>query len=163
MKRLKILVVTAFLTASGLGFAQTSSTGALESDTDKSTLTASVSAETGDDSSVSDVIDSAKDLFSAVKDKKWSMAIALLVSLLTLAIRKWPWLVKSKIPWLATDRGGVVLVLATSLLASLSTAVIGGAAWSFSLLARAAETAAMAIGGYQGIKRLFWPKDSTTS
>ncbi len=70
---------------------------------------------------------------------------------------------RAKLPWLRTDRGGTVLVLALSVLGAIAAAITSGAAINFKLFLTAFEVGLLAIGGYTGVKRLVWPKDATAA
>lgn len=93
--------------------------------------------------------------YDAIVDGDWKIAAGALLSLLVLGIRRYG----TKLPgFFRTDRGGVVLVLVTSLVGGVGHALVARAPLSFALVESILMVAIIAIGGYQGLKRLIWPK-----
>lgn len=97
-------------------------------------------------------------VYNAVRGGQWMVVAAMAVVGLVWLLRNWPGLV-SKVPFLSTDRGGVLVTLATSLLLPLATAVLAGKVIGWSDVEAAGMLALTAIGGYTGLKRLLWPKE----
>lgn len=93
--------------------------------------------------------------YDAIVDGDWKIAAGALLSLLVLGIRRYG----TRLPgFFRTDRGGVVLVLVTSLIGGVGHAFVAGAPLSLALVESILLVAIIAIGGYQGLKRLIWPK-----
>lgn len=103
--------------------------------------------------------------YDAIVRGEWVVAAGFALSLLVLGVRRYG--VKAidlvggdKLSdWLLTDRGGVVLVFALSLLGSVAHAAIAKAPVNLSTLHAAAVAAITAIGGYAGLRRFVWPQD----
>lgn len=87
----------------------------------------------------------------AVSSRNWPLVAALVVVCAVWAVRKFG---AARVPWLSTDRGGAVLVLATSLAGAVATALLGGAAFSLPLLVQALSVALSAAGGFNLVKKL---------
>lgn len=100
------------------------------------------------------VEDLAKALFEAISQGRWDLVAALVVVLIVLVVRRFG---PSKIPFLRTDAGGVILVLATALSGAVASALAAGQVFSLALLYTAFKIAAAAAGGYSMIKKLVWP------
>jgi len=94
------------------------------------------------------------DIVAAARAGKWLVAIGGALILLTALLR---WLAaKANLPWFATDRGGAVLVGATSLLMALGTTLVApGAHLDFTTFAAALAVTWSAAGGYSWLKKLF--------
>jgi len=105
-----------------------------------------------------DPVDAAGTLFEAMQKGNWLAAMAAMLILFVWAARKWAGKV---VPWLQTDRGGVALVLVSSFVATLAAGMAAGKTPGLDELRVAFTLAVAAIGGYQGIRRLIWPKEPT--
>ena len=101
-----------------------------------------------------DVLSLAKSLYDAVMHGQWALLAALVLVALVFALRKF---VAPKVPFLASDAGGVLLAFFGSLGGALSTAFAAGEAFSWALLFKAAQVAFLAMGGYAALKKLFAP------
>lgn len=96
--------------------------------------------------------------YDAIVNGDWKIAAGAVLSLLVLGIRRLP---EGWAPgFFRTDRGGVVLVLATSLLGGVGHALVARVPITFALVEAIVMVAVIAIGGYQGLKRLVWPKQA---
>lgn len=95
--------------------------------------------------------DFVKVLVDAVASKNWPLLAALGVVAAVWAVRKF---LAPRVPFLATDRGGAILVLVTSLAGAVATALVGGAAFSLPLLVQALSVALSAAGGFNLVKKL---------
>lgn len=100
-----------------------------------------------------------KAVFDAVMSKNWILAAAFLVSTLVFlarwASKKWGFL-----PFLATDRGGVILTFLFSFAGGLGNAMVApGATFNVELLLHCFMVATYAIGGFVGVKKLLFPSD----
>lgn len=95
-------------------------------------------------------------LVKAVQEGTWLPAIAALLVLLVWAVRRWG---KEVVPWLGTDRGGVLIVLVTSFMAALVSGLADDVRPGWADIEAALVLAVTAIGGYQGLRRLLWPRD----
>lgn len=94
------------------------------------------------------------DVVAAARAGKWLVAIGGALILLTALLR---WLAaKTGLAWFATDRGGAVLVGATSLFMALGTTLVApGAHFDFTTFAAALAVTWSAAGGYSWLKKLF--------
>ncbi len=90
-------------------------------------------------------------LFEAVKSGEWLLAAALAVIGLTWALRRWG---AKLIPWLGTDRGGVVVAGVSAFALGLANAGIAGKPVDVTLVVTALEVALLAMGGWAGIRKL---------
>jgi len=106
--------------------------------------------------SAGDPAKAVSDLVKAIQNGTWLPAIAALLVLLVWAVRKWG---ASVVPWLGTDRGGVAVVLVTSFFAALVSGMADDVKPGWADIEAALVLAVTAIGGYQGIRRLLWPRD----
>lgn len=93
-------------------------------------------------------------LVDAASSRNWPLLAALVVVALVWAVRRFG---AARLPWLGTDRGGAVLVLATSLAGAVATALAGGAGLSLPLLVEALAVAVSAAGGFNLVKKLAAP------
>lgn len=111
---------------------------------------------------VSAVIEIAKMLVGAVRQKNWRVVMGLALSLLVFGLRR---LAVPRLPWprvkafLLTDRGGVVLLLGTAVASALSTLLLSGVALSPDHLIDCLGSALTAAGGYSVLKKLWAPGD----
>lgn len=103
-------------------------------------------------------IDTVPEIVSAARAGRWLVALGLGLSLVVAGLK---WLAKQGgITWFHTDRGGAILVGATSLLGALSTAWVGpGAKLDGATFAAALAVTWTACGGYTWVKRIVWPSD----
>jgi hypothetical protein len=90
-------------------------------------------------------------LIGAASSRNWPLLAALVVVLAVYLVRRFA---AARVPWLGTDRGGAVLVLATSLAGALASALLGGAGLSLPLLLEALSVAVSAAGGFNLVKKL---------
>ncbi len=90
-------------------------------------------------------------VLEAVKSSNWRMLAALAVIALVYAARRWA----SRVwPWLATDRGGAALVLATAMLGAVVNTWGAGKAMSLQMVLSALQIGFLAGGGYAVVKKL---------
>lgn len=92
-------------------------------------------------------------IVSAAQSHSWMYLVAAVLMAATWGARKY---LAPKVPWLASDAGGVALAL---LLAFFGAVVTAGpsAALSWALLATSAKVAVTAMGGYAGLRKLVVP------
>lgn len=99
-------------------------------------------------------------LFAAARGGQWRLlAAALLIGLVYLARR----FAGKAIPYLRTDRGGVILTLTLGILAGIATALGTAAPFSASLILGGVLTGMTAAGGWVMLRRLISPKDPPLS
>ncbi len=101
-----------------------------------------------------DVIAVAKQIFDAVVSGQWALVAALALVAVVFVLRKF---VSTKVPFFASDAGGVVLAFFGSLGGGLATAFAAGEAFSLQLLLKVAQVAFLAMGGYAALKKLVAP------
>lgn len=101
-----------------------------------------------------DILAIAKQIFDAVSSGNWVLVAALALVLLVFVLRKF---VSSKVPFLASDEGGVLLTFAGSFGGALATALAAGESASWALAFTAAKVAFLAMGGYAALKKLLLP------
>lgn len=95
--------------------------------------------------------DFAKLAFDSVTSGKWQAVAALALVAAVWAVRKF---VAPKVPFFGTDAGGAVMLLGTSALGGLATALLAGGALSGPMLWAAVAVAVKAAGGWTLAKRL---------
>ena len=103
----------------------------------------------------SDPVGTLVTLYNAVRGGNWILAASLVLVAVVFLARKYGVKV---VPWLGTDRGGVVLVFGLSFLGALSSSLMAGGKVDLDMVKMAFTAAVAAMGGYQGFKRLVWPK-----
>lgn len=101
-----------------------------------------------------DVFGLVKQLFDAVMGGNFALVAALALVLIVFVLRKF---VGPKVPFLASDAGGVVLAFLSAFGGALATAFGAHAAFSLALLFKAAQVAFLAMGGYAALKKLLGP------
>jgi hypothetical protein len=99
----------------------------------------------------------ARVVFNAVMTKNWALVAALAVVGLVFVARKY---LAPKVPFLATGRGGALLVMVTSLAGAIANAVLAGAPFNVGLLLKAAGVAFTAAGGFAMAKKLIFGDDA---
>jgi hypothetical protein len=92
-----------------------------------------------------------KSVFDAVMSKNWMWTGALGVIALVWLIRKFG---AKKLPFLATDRGGALLVMVTSLLGAAATALGAGKPITGDVFRQALMLGFMGAGGFTWVKRM---------
>ena len=90
---------------------------------------------------------------SAAQSHSWMYLVAAVLMAATWGARKY---LAPKVPWLASDAGGVALALLLAFFGALVTAG-PSAAFSWALLAASAKVAIAAMGGYSGLRKLVVP------
>lgn len=100
-----------------------------------------------------DVLGLAKQLFDAVMHGQWALVAALALAAAVFALRK----LGSKVPFLASDAGGVLLTFFGALAGGLANSFAAGEGFSLALLFKSAQVAFLAMGGYAALKKLFAP------
>lgn len=105
-----------------------------------------------------DPVDLGTKLFNAIKSGNYWYALGAFLGLLTFGFRRL--LAWKKINWFQTDRGGLAAIGITSLLSLSSVSLLAMQAPSLALLWGVLAGTVTAMGGYVGIKKLFWPKDA---
>lgn len=100
----------------------------------------------------------AKDIIEAAHTKNWKLLIAGLVILLTWGLR----LFGGKfIPFLKTDRGGVILALSIATVGALFNALKAGVGVTPQLFIDAIAMGVFSIGGFTAAKKVLFPADKT--
>ena len=97
----------------------------------------------------------ALDLYRAVRAKDYWYAVGLFLCLLTWGFRS---LLKPRVPWFATDRGGVAALAITSLLSAFALALLARQVPGWTMIGACLLGAFTAAGGWVAFKRLVWPK-----
>jgi len=99
-----------------------------------------------------------EEAYAHVKSGKWAKFAALILVVVTFAVRKYGNKLLDKTSWgkwlTSTDRGGVATVLLLALLGGISHALYVGADVNFDLAKTVVQTAVLAIGGFVGLKKL---------
>ncbi len=90
-------------------------------------------------------------LVNAAMSGRWPLLVALALVGIVWLLRK---LVAPKVPFFATGEGGAVMNLATSFTLALATALLPGAAFTWSLLWVALQASLVASGGWSLLKYL---------
>lgn len=103
------------------------------------------------DFSTPDFVEIALHILDAVKGSNWSLVVALVLVCVVLGVRKF---LASKVPFLSTDAGGVVLTFALAALGAAVNAFLAGAVLDKTLVLTALGIAWKASGGYTAIKKL---------
>jgi hypothetical protein len=98
----------------------------------------------------------AGDAYTAMRAGHVRAVIALVLILLVAALREFA---GGVVPWLRTDRGGVMLVLICALLLELSAVLPLGAPLTANVLLSALLSGLTAAGGWVAVRRLIWPPD----
>lgn len=100
-------------------------------------------------------------LWDAVMHKRWGGVVALavigIVALLRMRI------VTKKVPFLGTDRGGVILTFVVALAGGLAVTLIAGQPLDAEVVFTAVKLAFLAMGGFVGVKKLIKPSDVEVS
>lgn len=94
-------------------------------------------------------------LVSAIRDGDFRWAAAIALSILMLLFAK----ARDRFEFFKGDRGGVISVLALSTAGALATSLFSSAPVDVTMFLRAGEIGVLAMGGFLGIKQLFWPAD----
>lgn len=100
-------------------------------------------------------VEAAAELVSAVRAGDWRKTVALALSLLMLAFGRF----RGNFKFLAGDRAGVVILFTMSAAGALVTSLLGNAPIDYLIFVRAFEIGLLAMGGFLGVKKLFWPSD----
>jgi hypothetical protein len=110
----------------------------------------------------SDPSDLAMRAVKAAKSRDWKLLIALVVSILAWGARKYG---KSYVPFLGTDRGGIITVFALAFVGCIANVMIalGSGGLASDIWLDAVSIAMLSIGGYTGLKKLFFPADAKAS
>lgn len=116
----------------------------------------SVLAGSGTDPEISDAVYFVRLIVSAAKHKQWRLLCGLGLVALTWALRRFG---AKKIPWLATDRGGVALILGTSMLTAIASLALSKMAVNIDSLTDALTNGVIAAGGYAMLKKLWAPAE----
>lgn len=101
-----------------------------------------------------DIFVLAKQIFDAVMGGQWTLVAALALMLVVFALRKFG---AARLPWLASDAGGAVAVLLTSVLGAVATALTAGEVLSPALLLKALQVGFAAAGGWAVLKKALLP------
>lgn len=101
-----------------------------------------------------DVLGLAKQIFDAVMGGHWALVAAAVLMLAVYLLRKFG---AGKIPFLATDAGGALTVLATSELGALANALAAGQPLSWGLVWQALSVGFAAAGGWAILKKALLP------
>ncbi len=101
-----------------------------------------------------DLLALASQLYAAVTSGNWYLVASLALVACVFAARK---LLAPKVPFLASDAGGVLLAFAGALGGALASAFAAGEAPSWALALVAAKVAFVAMGGYAALKKLAAP------
>lgn len=98
-------------------------------------------------------------LVQAVRAGNWWALVALILSMTVALARKF---LSQKLPFLATDRGGFLTVVALSLFGALASGLLSGTPIGLDLLMDALKIALTAAGGFVGFKKVFLDGDKIT-
>lgn len=98
-----------------------------------------------------------KAVYEAVMSKNWAWAGALALIGIVWALRKFG---SGKLPWFKSDRGGAVLVMATSILGALATTLGAGQKMTGETVLHAVYLGFGAAGGYVWLRRMLGMKTS---
>lgn len=98
-----------------------------------------------------------KTIVDAAMSRNWAWLAALALVAVVWALRRFA---GGKLPWLKTDRGGAVLVLATSVVGALATSLGAGKALGGEVVLQAVYVGFMAAGGFTWLKRMLGHKAS---
>lgn len=101
-----------------------------------------------------DLLAVAGQVYTAVMAGQWALVAALALVLVVFVLRKF---VSGKVPFLASDAGGIMLAFVGSLGGAFATAFAAGESFSWSLAFKAAQVAFLAMGGYAALKKLVLP------
>lgn len=111
-----------------------------------------VMASTPDAGTSTDVVESvennpmkwAADLYHAVSEGHWWIAVALVLAVVAFAFRKWKGLITTRFEWLGTKTGSMVMVSLIIILGGLANAfIVGDVGWDTLLTAGKAITLAL--------------------
>lgn len=112
----------------------------------------------GRDAETSMIIALARMIVDAAKHRNWRLLVGLALSLVVLVLR---WIVVKKLPWprvsawVASDLGGVALLLLTSVATALSTLLLSRTALTADHVVDCLINALVAAGGYTTLKKLW--------
>lgn len=95
--------------------------------------------------------EAAKAVFAAAGAGNWSLVVALALMAVVAAARKYG---AKYVPFLGTDTGGVLTLLAMSVVCGVANALVAGGAMSWGLLLTALGVAWKAAGGFVLLKKL---------
>ena len=93
-------------------------------------------------------------LIGAIQGRNWIVVVCLVTILVVWLARKLP------IPFLKTDRGGAILVMALGIATALLAALAGGAPMTLSLIIGSVVSAVTAAGGFNVFNKIFFPSDT---
>ena len=102
-----------------------------------------------------DPVNAVGEMVGAFRAGNWREFAAILLSFIMLGFAK----SRDKLKFFRGDRGGVISIFVISSLGAIITSLFGSAPIDLLMFARAGEIAVLAIGGFIGIKKLFWPSD----
>lgn len=93
-------------------------------------------------------------MWKGVTTGNWWMVAAAALVLIVIFVRR---SLGKRIPWIATDRGGVLLALVGGTAFGVAVALAGGEAIALSIVLTAAKVAFVGIGGFSALRKLIWP------
>lgn len=94
-------------------------------------------------------------LVTSMRAGDWREFAAIALSLLMLLGAK----ARDKIAFFRGDRGGVIAIFTLSTAGALVTSLLAGTPIDFTMFYAALETGVLAMGGFIGFKKIFWPAD----
>lgn len=97
-----------------------------------------------------------KTILDAVMSKNWTWAAVLVLIAMVWGLRKFG---GKKFKWLKTDRGGAVLVMGTSVLGAVATAIGAGKGLSKDVVLQAVYVGFMGAGGWVWVRRMMGQKN----
>ena len=89
----------------------------------------------------------AKLVLDAIANKNYGLLAAVVVSIATFGLRKWPWL-GAKVPFLKTKLGGILLPLVGSIAGALATSLAAGQPITVGLVVKAVTVGVTASGAW---------------
>lgn len=92
-------------------------------------------------------------VLKAVQDKNWAMLVAVALTGLVWAVRRYG---GNTLPWLKTDRGGALLVLLLGIGGGIINALAAGAPLTPQLLLDGARVGLISAGGYAVVRKLLF-------
>lgn len=101
-----------------------------------------------------DLFSVARELFAAVMGGQWALVAALALVATVFVLRKY---VSPKVPFLASDAGGVLLAFVGSAAGGMATAFAAGQPFTWALLLKVVQVAFLAMGGFAALKKFLAP------
>lgn len=98
----------------------------------------------------------AENMYDAIKSGRWLVLAGLVLMVLVKLVRRYG---GQAMPWLLTDRGGVVTALSLALIGEIALVLTSGRSMTFSGLMGALGAAWTASGGWVQLQRLIRPRD----